>query len=237
MHGRSTPVGLYKSIGVGTVVALVTIAVGRSFGIAEGLRGFDLWVGVSTGAVLSVFVWMLLRPRARFTRGALIAVAINCAAWAAFLVLTPLVSDTEFQQIADQRAARDAGAHFLISDQPTVMASRWFGGFRSMPASERLLFLMAGVPVLLASEAIVPVRYIGDPPTRGESWIIAAIGFTASTAFWGCAGAATQWLRERRLTGPANRPLQPSSTSDDAGRITNRLLLAAERHDVGQSST
>jgi hypothetical protein len=75
---------------------------------------------------------------------------------------------------------------------------------------------MAGIPVLAASQAVVPVRYLGDLPTRGESWIIALIGFSVSTAFWACVGATTEWLRKGPVAVPANRPLQPPSSADDS---------------------
>jgi hypothetical protein len=198
------------------LVAIVITAWSRlqnSGGVVEGLYGLAVWVEwLLTGAIVGAFGWIVSRPRARFTRGVLVAVAFNWMAWAAFLILTPPVEHAKFQKIADQRAARDAGALSLMTDQPTIMASRWFGGFRPLPPTERLLFLMAGMPVLAASQAVVPARYLGDLPTRGESWIIALLGFSVSTAFWACVGATTEWLRKGRVAVQANRP----SSADDS---------------------
>jgi hypothetical protein len=140
------------------------------------------------------------------------AVAINVAAWAGFLVLTPPVEETEFQAIAEQRAARDAGGGFenLLSDQPTIIATRWFGGFRTMAVPERLLVLMAGLPVFVAQEYVVPARYGGSAPTRGESQVIAVISFALSTAFWVTVSGATGWLWRRRTAAPPNPPQPPT---------------------------
>jgi hypothetical protein len=124
-------VGLRRSIGRGILVAIVITAWSQlpSSGGVKGLYGLAVWVeGLLTGAIVGAFGWIISRPRARFTRGVLVAVALNWMAWAAFLILTPPVEDAEFQKIADQRAARDAGALSLMTDQPTIMASRWSVG-------------------------------------------------------------------------------------------------------------
>src|SRR5262245_23162231 len=131
---------------------------------------------------------MPLNSELRFAWGTLIAVAINWAAWAGFLITTPQVKEAEFQEVAAQRARRDAGAMYFMTDQPTIVAARKFGGFRPLPMTERLLVLMAGVPMGIAERYVVPPLYLGDPPTRAESQDIAVIGFTLSTAFWATVG-------------------------------------------------
>jgi len=217
-HARDITVGLRKSIGAGIaiVIAATTLARFQKFGYvaSEALASWEVCLAeVLTGAVLGAGCWILVRPRARFTQGMLLAVASNWGAWAAFLAFTPPLEEAEFHAIAEGRATRDAGEGLdLITDQPTVMAARWFGGFRSMPVPERLLFLMAGVPVLMTEPYVVPARYLGSPPTHDESLVIAAIGFVVSTAFWATVSGAMGWLRRRRSAAPPpNPPLQPTN--------------------------
>ena len=108
-------------------------------------------------------MWILLKPRARLTPGIVKAITINWVAWVLFLLSTPALPESEFQQVADTRARRDAGGGMdLMTDGPTIMAARQFGGFGGMSATERFLFFMAGVPVLITERYFseVTARYL-----------------------------------------------------------------------------
>jgi hypothetical protein len=200
-HVSDIPVGLRNSIGagIGLVTAATVFARIHRFG-ADDLRHWQPWLeGVLTGAVVGAFCWILWRPRARLTRGMLVAVAINWAAWAAFIGFAPPLAEAEFHAVTEQRATRDSGGGLdFTTDRPTILAARRFGGFRVKPVPERVLVLMAGVPVLIAEQYVVPAHYVGSPPTRDESQVIAIIGFVVSTAFWTSVSGAMGWLRRRR---------------------------------------
>jgi hypothetical protein len=125
--------------------AISAVATMRSFGGDDlGFTGifslWDLWLfhGLIAGTVVGGLVWILAAPRSRCTRAVVCAIGLNWAAWGAFLLFTPPVPSSEFAETDQKRLQRDAGAGLdLWTDQPTVVAGRFFGGFRSMPLSSR----------------------------------------------------------------------------------------------------
>ena len=129
-----------------------------------------------------------------------IAVGINCAAWTAFLVLTPPLSESEFAAIASRRAQWDPGD--LVSDQATVVAGRAFNRFS---LAEKPLMLTAGPAVLASTLYVVPVRYPGSLPTRNESYVIALTSLVLSSAFWITIAGVIASVRARRRRAGAMR--------------------------------
>ena len=210
------PFALRMSLVVGVAAGTTSIALlqFQRFGeLAPDYQpsSWELWFfGALTGAVFGAFSWILARPRSRVTRGMLVVVGITWAAWATFFLFTPVVGQSEFDEIDKWRAARDApsdGGLDVVTHQPIIMASRFFGG--GMRVSAYLLFLLAGLPALVAAEYVVPLQYDGSLPTRDESQVIAVFAFVASTAFWTSVSGAVGWLRRRRAVMPLSRPLQP----------------------------
>jgi hypothetical protein len=185
--------------------ALVASARIYQFGDAyfsEIARDWTSWLieGGLSGAVIGTSSWALWRPRLRLTRAMVIAVGINCAAWTAFLVLTPPLSESEFAAIASRRAQWDPGD--LVSDQATVVAGRAFNRFS---LAEKPLMLTAGPAVLASTLYVVPVRYPGSLPTRNESYVIALTSLVLSSAFWITIGGVIASVRARRRRAGATR--------------------------------
>jgi hypothetical protein len=129
------------------------------------------------------------------------------------LVFTPQVEATRFEEIAGQRAVRDRGGFiYAVSDQPTILAARYTGGYRGIPLPELSLMVLAGIPAMIAEQYVVRGRYDGSPPTRRESYVIAGIAFVLSTAFWATISRAIESLWKARRRGwPPNGPLRPTS--------------------------
>jgi hypothetical protein len=181
---------------------------------AEFLFKWDWWLaGAVAGGVLGAFGWILSRPRTLLTRRIPALVGINWATWVVFLVFTPQVEAARFEQIAGRRAVRDRGGSITgASDQPTILAARYIGGFRGIAVPELSLMVMAGIPATIAELYVVSPRYVGSPPTRGESYVIAGIAFVLSTAFWITISRVTAslWTALRRGWPPATL-LQPAS--------------------------
>jgi hypothetical protein len=152
---------------------------------------------VVTGAVLGVFSWTLFAPGSRIRRAAVVLVTINCLAWLTYLVFTPRVPESEFEEIARRRAAHDAGRESidLIHDGPSVLAGRESGSW-AVRNPHRFLVLMAGPAISFAESYVVPAKYLTTMPTRAESYWIAAIGFVLSTAWWTTVGTAIPWIRQ-----------------------------------------
>jgi hypothetical protein len=180
--------------------------------LAEFHLKWDQWLaGAVAGGVLGAFGWILWTPRTLFTRRIPALVGINWATWVAFLVFTPQVAATRFEEIAGQRAVRDRGGSIYAgSDQPTILAARYIGGFRGIPLPELSLLVLAGIPTIIAEQYVVPARYVGSPPTRRESYVIAGIAFVLSTAFWATISRAigSLWTAMRRRW-PTDERLHP----------------------------
>ena len=216
VHTGTGRFGLLVGIAAGVVTGAALMAFaeirGRSFDggvvdVAEFLvqRGswrWDWWLaGALAGGFVGAFGSMLWNPRLRLARGTLAVIEINCVAWVMFLAFTPEVEAIRFEEIAGQRATVDRygpGSISVVSDVPTILAARDFGGFRHIPPPEMLLSLMAGLPVAIAEEYVVPGRYAGSRPTRRESYVIAVIAFVVSTAFWATVSEAIGSLSRRK---------------------------------------
>jgi hypothetical protein len=60
---------------------------------------------------------------------------------------------------------------------------------------------------------LVPARYIGTVPTRAESYVVAAIAFVVSTAFWATVGALlaafVRMAARRSRAGTLNQNPEP----------------------------
>jgi hypothetical protein len=76
---------------------------------------------------------------------------------------------------------------------------------------------------------VVPPRYVGTPPTRGVSYVIAVVAFVLSMAFWSSVGAAAASLwRLRRRSVAAQGALHPAAAgpvehaAGEAGRSADR---------------
>ena len=221
VHTGTRRFGLPVGIAAGAVAgaALMAFAEIRGSAAAERVGGlaeffvgrldwrWDWWLmGALAGGFAGAFGWMLSKPRIRLARGTLAVMGINWAAWVVFLAFTPQV---EVEEIARQRAA---GIIVAGQDAPTILAARYFGGYRPISPPEIWLFLMAGPAASIAEQNVVPGRDIAIPPTRRESYVIAVIAFVISTAFWASLSGAIGSLR--RLTeesGCATEKSPPSS--------------------------
>ena len=149
-----------------------------------------------TGGLLGSFAWMLAH-RHVFTRAVWIAMAVNWIAWVIFLIFMPGPTEADYREILSDRASVDAGGSLqIVTDVPTVLAGRWFGGFTPL-SWDALLDLTASPAIFISELEVVPLTYITTSPTRGESYAIAAIAFVLSTAFWANVGAAISWTRRR----------------------------------------
>jgi succinate-acetate transporter protein len=158
----------------------------------------------------------MLVHRAVFTRLVWIATTINWAAWAIFVIFTPTLTVVAFGDIAAKRAAVDAGGPLeLITDVPTVLAARWFGGFTPLNW-DALLYETAAPFVYLAEMNVVPPAYIGTSPTRSESYVIATIAFIVSTAFWASVGGLLTLLWSH-----VKRAKQPTAALEKRGTRVN----------------
>jgi hypothetical protein len=111
----------------------------------------------------------------------------------------------DVEEVARQRAS---GIIIVAGqDAPTILAARYFGGYRPISLPEIWLFLMAGPAAGIAEQNVVPGRDIAIPPTRRESYVIAVIAFVISTAFWASiSGAIGSLWRRTAANGGAHHP-------------------------------
>jgi hypothetical protein len=199
----------------GTVLMLFTGA--RGFGLDHGLAAvaeslvqpwecrWQSWLaGALAGGFTGAFAWILKTRRGRLRRRTFSVIGINCTAWTVFVAFTPAVESAPFELIARQRAAADDGRSAFVGnpDAPTILAARYFGGYRQLPLPEIALTLLAGPAAAISEQCVVSGRYAGSSPTRGESYVIAPMTFVISTAFWATMSEviAAVLRRKARLT-------------------------------------
>ena len=122
----------------------------KYFGCRDLFDLSNLWLadGLIVGICLGGLTWILFSPRDRLVQAVRWLVALNWASWAAFVLLTSPAPAADFEEAA--RARSSGGAANWIIDAPTLMAGRYFGGFVSMPLSERFLVTMAAPAVFIA---------------------------------------------------------------------------------------
>jgi hypothetical protein len=200
---------LLGSLCVGFVIGGVIVAVTqvhRSPLPAIDSLAFTLWwPGAVGGALVAHSIWALAVGRvSRVTR---LLVALNCVAWAGYLVLTPKYSEAELielQRVRDELSDTSGGINF-IEDGASMLAGRP-SGFWSVNLSHWVLGLFAG-PAMAYSEYVVAERQNGGPPFVGESYVIAVVAFVWSSAFWAAVGPACGFAQSsiRRLTTACSR--------------------------------
>ena len=182
----------------------------RYLPLAERLR-WESWdelvlLGVIGGALLGNLWWVALKLPERLTRAAFVCVLANVLVWIAFLAFNPPLTQSEFAEIMARRAGQDSKDGLdIIDDAPLVVAGRWKGTFSAVNAADYALSLFAGPAVTFTELLIVPPRYIGSYATKGESYVIAGVGFVLSTSFWAALGEGISALghvyRRRRSAG------------------------------------
>jgi hypothetical protein len=144
----------------------------------------------------------------RGSRAAAICAFANVLAWLSFLTFSTPLDDAAFSRSDRARVQHDAGVGdgglTMITDQPIVVAARWYGTFGSVNLADWILNLSAGLAIFFGHRLIVPSHYTeieGIHATKRESFAIAGIGFVLSTAFWVAFGdvvsALRRWLRRR----------------------------------------
>jgi hypothetical protein len=101
--------------------------------------------GAVAGTLLGHLLWVLAKPSERVSRATVISVSANILAWISFLIFSPPLPTSEFERIAAERAQRDAisGGMDLTTDQPIVVAGRWYGTFGTMNFADGLLSVFA----------------------------------------------------------------------------------------------
>jgi len=141
--------------------------------------------GAIAGALLAYLGWMLRNPRMHMRRSAMVGVAANAAAWAAFLIAVPPLTPADFELNLSERARRDAesGLH-LITHQPVIVAARPHVTYFPDNGGDLLLEIFAEPAIVWTASLTVPPKYGGALATRRESFIIAGGGFILSAAFW-----------------------------------------------------
>jgi hypothetical protein len=164
--------------------------------------------GAITGVLLGNLAWVLLLPRVRLRRSAVIAVAANIAVWILFLATTPSLTASEFGAIQAERNRRDADSGMdLITHEPVIVAGRMLSAYGAFGVSERLLQIFAAPAIEWSALLTVPWKYGPARATRGESYLVAAGAFLLSTAFWAAVAPAAgsvvrAWRRHRRQRQP-----------------------------------
>jgi hypothetical protein len=159
--------------------------------------------GGLTGALTGHLVWVLLDPRRRLSRAGKYLTTANIVVWLSYVIVTPPLGASEFRQIEVERVTPKSGASGLdnIFHWPIVVAGRWHGTYGPMNFADGLLSVFASPAIDYAHLQVVPSRYVGSTPTRGESFVVAAFAFFLSTAFWAAFGdvvsGGIQWIRRR----------------------------------------
>jgi hypothetical protein len=176
------------------------------FGVSDLFYLHNFWLahGLIGGVCIGGLVWTLSSPRQRFVQAVRWLVGLNCAAWTAFVLSTSPAPAAEFDEAARARTTKDGGMNW-VTDAPTFVAGRHFGGWRSMPLSERFVVTMTGPTVFMTEMLAKPVSFVLARPTRRESYVIATIAFVVSTGFWALVGTAVSRVQRRvrfaRATG------------------------------------
>lgn len=85
------------------------------------------WIVI--GGLLGSFAWMLAHRRV-LTRAVWILMIVNSVAWALFLIFMSGPTEADYREILSRRAAGYAGDG--VRDAPTIVADRWFGGFKPL---------------------------------------------------------------------------------------------------------
>jgi hypothetical protein len=189
--------GLIGSLIVCIFAGVAVVLAGTELSASRGFWD-PFWsiLRLIAGTLLGVLIWVMLAPRTRVRRAAILLVTINCLAWVMYLAFTPRVPGSEFDQIARDRAALDGhGSVDLIHDGPSVLAGRE-SGFWPVNHAHRFLILMSGEAIMFAETCVMPAKYLMTRPTRAESYRIAAIGFVLSTAWWTTVGTAIPWIHQ-----------------------------------------
>jgi hypothetical protein len=174
----------------------------RYLPLAERLR-WESWdelvlLGVIGGALLGNLWWVALKLPERLTRATLLCVVANVLVWISFLIFTPPLTASEFAEISAHRAGQDSRNGFdvdIVHDVPIVVAGRWSGTWGAVNAADYALHLFAGPAVIFAELLVVPPSYSGNYATKGESYVIAGVGFVLSTSFWTAFGGGISALR------------------------------------------
>jgi hypothetical protein len=160
----------------------------RGFDYAElwwVARDWPGWVrdGSLSGALLGYLVWLLRAPSRRTSRTASALLAINGAAWAAFLLFAPPLTAQEWSGVVQRRAVRDTSTGLeLISHAPVIVAGRWHSAYPGV--SDKMLAIMAEPAILVATHYIVPSKSAGEPAMERESYLIAEVAGLLSSTWW-----------------------------------------------------
>jgi len=174
----------------------------RYLPLAERL-GWESWdelvlFGAIGGALLGNLCWVAMKPFERVTRATLLCVLAHVLVWISFLVFNPPLKESEFVDINARRTGQDAQVGLdVVDDAPIVVAGRLSGTFGAVNTADYALHLAAGPAVTFVEWLVVPPRYrfSGIPASKGESYVIAGVGFVLSTSFWTAFGGGVSALR------------------------------------------
>jgi hypothetical protein len=159
----------------------------------SGYWDIPLVGGALAGAFVGNAVWVLMNASQQLSRAAVVAVLVNLGAWSFFLT-TPTVTETEWAKTQGEGLA-------LMTGEPIMLAGRWTGTHGPVNTADRLLMFTAD-PANHFGQMVVVLSRPGDP-MRSDSWIVAAIGFVVSMAFWIAAGnSLATWRKKRRIGKP-----------------------------------
>jgi hypothetical protein len=150
-------------------------------------------LGAVGGALLGHLCWVAQKPSERVTQAMQLCVIANVLVWVAFLVFNPPLTESEVADINARRGDQDGLD--IIDDAPIVVAGRWSGTWGAVNTADYALHAAAGPAVTFAELLVVPPLYIGSNATRGESYVIAGVGFVLSTSFWLAVGGAISAFR------------------------------------------
>jgi hypothetical protein len=176
----------------GAAVAVIAsqIALYRFLPISMALD-WDAWTAnfvveaAIAGGLVANLLWIVARPRQRFSRAAVIAVAANVVAWIGFLAVHPPLTPAQFAEIDAERTRRDRDSGIdLATHEPIIVAARMHYTYPPEGVADRLLALAAEPAITWAALHVVPYQYGTAYATRRESFTIAATAFVLSTAFW-----------------------------------------------------
>ncbi len=210
----SRTASLLGSLGAGFVLGGAAVAVTQVqrsvLPVIDSVSLTWWWPGAVGGALVAHALWALVIGQVSRTNRLL--VAMNAAAWVAYLVFTPRFSEAELadlHRVRDELSDTSAGINF-IEDGASMLAGRP-SGYWSVNVSHWVLGLFAG-PALGYIEYVVSERQNGGPPQIGESYAIAVVAFLWSSAFWAAVAPLCGFAQDsiRRLTA-AGRPRQPGA--------------------------